>query len=62
MGLYPFVSKDQFLACMKSFGQETQLGTPIVPHDDAVDNGFVMNGVLHSPTDLCTHGGTCHDG
>ena len=58
MGLYPFVSKDQFLACMKSFGQGEYNGVRhLSPHTMMhIDNGFVMpNGVLHSPTDLCTH-------
>ena len=58
MGLYPFVSKDDFLACMKSFGQGEYNGVRhLSPHVMMhLDNGFVMpNGVLHSPTDLCTH-------
>ena len=58
MGLYPFVSKDQLLACMKSFGQGEYNGVRhLSPHVMMqLDNGFVMpNGVLHSPTDLCTH-------
>ena len=58
MGLYPFVTKDQFLACMKRFGQgEYNDVRHLSPHTMMhIDNGFVMpNGVLHSPTDLCTH-------
>ena len=58
MGLYPFVTKDQFLACMKSWGQGEYNGIRhLAPHVMMqLDNGFVMpNGVLHSPTDLCTH-------
>ena len=58
MGLYPFVTKDQFLACMKSFGKGDYNGIRhLAPHTMMqLDNGFVMpNGVLHSPTDLCTH-------
>jgi hypothetical protein len=58
MGLYPFVSKDDFLASMKSFGQGEYNGVRhLSPHVMMqLDNGFVMpNGVLHSPTDLCTH-------
>lgn len=58
MGLYPFVTKDQFLACMKSWGQGEYNGVRhLSPHTMMhIDNGFVMpNGVLHSPTDLCTH-------
>ena len=58
MGLYPFVTKDQFLACMKSFGQGEYNGVRhLSPHVMMqLDNGFVMpNGILHSPTDLCTH-------
>ncbi|MEM1226141.1 MAG: hypothetical protein AAGJ40_10600 [Planctomycetota bacterium] len=58
MGLYPFVTKDEFLACMKSFGQGEYNGVRhLSPHVMMhIDNGFVMpNGVLHSPTDLCTH-------
>ncbi|MGA1114921.1 MAG: hypothetical protein ACO3UY_00365, partial [Opitutales bacterium] len=58
MGLYPFVSKDDFLACMKRFGQGEYNGVRhLSPHVMMqLDNGFVMpNGVLHSPTDLCTH-------
>ncbi|MEC8473881.1 MAG: hypothetical protein VXZ38_04450 [Planctomycetota bacterium] len=58
MGLYPFVTKDQFLDCMKQFGQGEYNGVRhLSPHVMMqLDNGFVMpNGVLHSPTDLCTH-------
>jgi hypothetical protein len=58
MGLYPFVTKDQFLACMKRFGEGDYNGVRhLSPHTMMhIDNGFVMpNGVLHSPTDLCTH-------
>jgi len=58
MGLYPFVTKDQFLACMKRFGQGEYNGVRhLSPHVMMqLDNGFVMpNGVLHSPTNLCTH-------
>ncbi|MEC7447474.1 MAG: hypothetical protein VYC80_01220, partial [Planctomycetota bacterium] len=58
MGLYPFVTKDQFLDCMKSFGKKDYNGIRhLAPHVMMqLDNGFVMpNGVLHSPTDLCTH-------
>ncbi len=58
MGLYPFVTKDQFLACMKSFGQGEYNGVRhLSPHVMMkLDDGFVMpNGVLHSPTNLCTH-------
>jgi hypothetical protein len=58
MGLYPFVTKDQFLACMKSWGKGAYNGVRhLSPHTMMhIDNGFVMpNGVLHSPTDLCTH-------
>lgn len=58
MGLYPFVTKDQFLACMKQFGKGEYNGIRhLAPHTMMrLDNGFVMpNGVLHSPTDLCTH-------
>lgn len=58
MGLYSFVTKDQFLACMKRFGQGEYNGIRhLAPHVMMqLDNGFVMpNGVLHSPTDLCTH-------
>ncbi|MEZ6056732.1 MAG: hypothetical protein R3C01_08505 [Planctomycetaceae bacterium] len=58
MGLYPFVTKDQFLACMKRFGKGEYNGVRhLSPHTMMhIDNGFVMpNGVLHSPTNLCTH-------
>ncbi len=58
MGLYSFVTKDQFLACMKRFGQGEYNGIRhLAPHVMMqLDNGFVMpNGVLHSPTNLCTH-------
>ncbi len=58
MGLYAFVTKEQFLACMKSFGKGEYNGIRhLAPHTVMrLDNGFVMpNGVLHSPTDLCTH-------
>jgi hypothetical protein len=58
MGLYSFVTKDQFLDCMKSFGQGEYNGVRhLAPHVMMrLDNGFVMpNGVLHSPTNLCTH-------
>lgn len=58
MGLYPFVTKDQFLACMKRFGQGEYNGVRhLSPHVMMkLDDGFVMpNGVLHSPTNLCTH-------
>ena len=58
MGLYPFVTKDDFLACMKRWGQGEYNGVRhLSPHTMMhIDNGFVMpNGVLHSPTDLCTH-------
>ena len=58
MGLYSFVTKDQFLACMKGFGQSQYNGVRhLSPHVMMqLDHGFVMpNGVLHSPTDLCTH-------
>lgn len=58
MGLYSFVTKDQFLACMKRFGQSEYNGIRhLAPHVMMqLDNGFVMpNGVLHSPTNLCTH-------
>jgi hypothetical protein len=58
MGLYSFVTKEQFLACMKRFGQTEYNGIRhLAPHVMMqLDNGFVMpNGVLHSPTNLCTH-------
>jgi hypothetical protein len=58
MGLYSFVTKDQFLACMKRFGRGEYNGIRhLAPHVMMqLDNGFVMpNGVLHSPTNLCTH-------
>lgn len=58
MGLYPFVTKDQFLACMQRFGKTEYNGIRhLAPHVMMqLDNGFVMpNGVLHSPTNLCTH-------
>jgi hypothetical protein len=58
MGLYPFVTKEQFLACMKSFGKGEYNGVRhLSPHVMMkLDDGFVMpNGVLHSPTNLCTH-------
>ena len=58
MGLYPFVTKEQFHACMKRFGKDEYNGVRhLSPHVMMqLDNGFVMpNGVLHSPTDLCTH-------
>jgi hypothetical protein len=58
MGLYAFVTKDQFLACMKRFGKTEYNGIRhLAPHVMMqLDNGFVMpNGVLHSPTNLCTH-------
>jgi len=58
MGLYSFVTKDQFLACMKRFGKGEYNGIRhLAPHVMMqLDNGFVMpNGVLHSPTNLCTH-------
>ena len=58
MGLYSFVTKDQFLDCMKRFGQGEYNGIRhLAPHVMMrLDNGFVMpNGVLHSPTNLCTH-------
>jgi len=58
MGLYPFVTKDQFLACMKRYGQGDYNGIRhLAPHTMMkLDDGFTMpNGVLHSPTDLCTH-------
>ena len=53
--LFPRTS---FLACMKRFGQGEYNGVRhLSPHVMMqLDNGFVMpNGVLHSPTDLCTH-------
>ena len=58
MGLYPFVTRDQFLACMKRFGKGDYNGVRhLSPHTMMhIDDGFVMpNGVLHSPTNLCTH-------
>lgn len=58
MGLYPFVTKNDFLACMKRWGEGEYNGVRhFSPHTMMqIDNGFVMpNGVLHSPTDLCTH-------
>jgi hypothetical protein len=58
MGLYLFVTRDQFLACMKRFGRGEYNGIRhLAPHVMMqLDNGFVMpNGVLHSPTNLCTH-------
>ena len=58
MGLYSFVTKEQFLACMKRFGTGEYNGIRyLTPHVMMqLDNGFVMpNGVLHSPTNLCTH-------
>ncbi|MFM8725008.1 MAG: hypothetical protein ACKON9_07765, partial [Planctomycetaceae bacterium] len=58
MGLYSFVTRDQFLACMKRFGKTEYNGIRhLAPHVMMqLDNGFVMpNGVLHSPTNLCTH-------
>jgi len=58
MGLYPFVTREQFLACMKRFGQGEYNGVRhLSPHVMMkLDDGFVMpNGVLHSPTNLCTH-------
>ena len=58
MGLYSFVTRDQFLACMKRFGRGEYNGIRhLAPHVMMqLDNGFVMpNGVLHSPTNLCTH-------
>ena len=58
MGLYPFVTKDDFLECMKRWGEGEYNGVRhLSPHTMMpLDNGFVMpNGVLHSPTDLCTH-------
>ena len=58
MGLYSFVTKEQFLACMKRFGTGEYNGIRhLAPHVMMqLDNGFVMpNGVLHSPTNLCTH-------
>ena len=58
MGLYPFVTKEKFLACMKQFGKGEYNGVRhLSPHTMMhIDNGFVMpNGVLHSPTNLCTH-------
>ena len=58
MGLYSFVTKEKFLACMKSFGKGEYNGIRhLAPHVMMhLDNGFVMpNGVLHSPTNLCTH-------
>lgn len=58
MGLYPFVTKAQFLACMQRFGKTEYNGIRhLAPHVMMqLDNGFVMpNGVLHSPTNLCTH-------
>ena len=58
MGLYSFVTKQQFLACMQRFGTTEYNGIRhLAPHVMMqLDNGFVMpNGVLHSPTNLCTH-------
>jgi hypothetical protein len=58
MGLYSFVTREQFLACMKRFGKSEYNGIRhLAPHVMMqLDNGFVMpNGVLHSPTNLCTH-------
>ena len=58
MGLYLFVTKGQFVACMKRFGKGEYNGIRhLAPHVMMqLDNGFVMpNGVLRSPTDLCTH-------
>jgi hypothetical protein len=58
MGLYAFVTKEQFLACMKRFGKGEYNGIRhLAPHVMMkLDDGFVMpNGVLHSPTNLCTH-------
>ena len=58
MGLYPYVTKDDFLACMKRWGEGEYGGVRhLSPHTMMkIDDGFVMpNGVLHSPTDLCTH-------
>ncbi len=58
MGLYSFVTRDQFLACMKRFGRGEYNGIRhLAPHVMMqLDHGFVMpNGVLHSPTNLCTH-------
>ena len=52
---YPFVNKDEFLACMKRFGKGAYNDVRhLSPHTMMhIDNGFVMpNGVLHSPTDL----------
>lgn len=58
MGLYAFVTREQFLACMKRFGKGEYNGIRhLAPHVMMkLDDGFVMpNGVLHSPTNLCTH-------
>lgn len=58
MGLYPFVTREQFLACMKRFGQGEYNGVRHLSSHTMmhIDDGFVMpNGVLHSPTNLCTH-------
>lgn len=59
MGLYPWVTKDDFYRCMTRFGSE--LGNNVrslSPHVKVpVDQGgFCMpNGVLHSPTNLVHH-------
>jgi hypothetical protein len=44
MGLYPFVTKEQFLACMKSFGKGEYNGVRhLSPHVMMkLDDGFVM--------------------
>lgn len=59
MGLYPWVSKEMFLACMKRFGQPGGNGVrELSPHIfiPVGKGGWKMpKRVGHSPTDLCTH-------
>ncbi|MCB0323199.1 MAG: hypothetical protein KDD69_06475 [Bdellovibrionales bacterium] len=58
MGLYPGVTRDDLLRCMRSFGKGDYNGVRYLsPHTlMRLGYGFTMpNGVLHAPTGLCTH-------
>ncbi len=59
MGLYAWVTPEDFLASMQRFGQPEGNGVrELAPHMfmPVGKGGFCMpNGVLHSPTNLCTH-------
>jgi hypothetical protein len=57
MGLYPWVTREMLLECMKSFGKGYNGVRYLSPHVlMRVGYGFKMpNGVLHAPVDLVHH-------